>query len=68
MKKDLKEYMREYNKQRFRISLNLHKDKDSDIVLAIEEAGEGNYQLGLKRIVRYYIQAKEDEYKKDLLG
>ena len=68
MKKDLKEYMREYNKQRFRISLNLHKDNDSDIVLAIEEAGEGNYQLGLKRIVRYYIQAKEDEYKKDLLG
>lgn len=68
MARDYKKYMREYNKQRFRISLNLHKDRDEDIVLAIEEAGEGNYQLGLKKIVRYYIQSKEEEYKKDLLG
>ena len=50
------QYMRAYNKdKRVRISLNLSKDKETDLIETIERAGGG--QKGLKEIIRYYMSS-----------
>lgn len=47
------EYIKQYNKdKRVRISLNLSKDYESDIIEAIEREGEGNKQAGIKKLIR----------------
>lgn len=35
-----------------RISLNLHRENDKDIIEAIERAGSGNKQAGVKSLIR----------------
>ena len=51
-----KEYIKEYNKQYTkRISLNLSKEKDQDIIKAIEREGKGNTQAGVKSLIRKAI-------------
>ena len=47
------EYIKQYNRdKRVRISLNLSKDYESDIIEAIEREGEGNKQAGIKKLIR----------------
>lgn len=47
------EYIKQYNKdKRVRISLNLSKDYESDIIEAIEREGDGNKQAGIKKLIR----------------
>ena len=47
------EYIKQYNKdKRVRISLNLSKDYESDIIEAIEKEGDGNKQAGIKKLIR----------------
>ena len=54
------EYIREYNKShRERISLNLSKELESDIIDAIEIAGKGNKQAGIKRLIRKGIKYEQ---------
>lgn len=62
-KEEFLQYMREYNKEkRVRISLNLSKETDKDLIETIDQAGGG--QKGLKEIIRYYMRAQElEEYK-----
>ncbi len=56
MKRSELDYMKEYNKdKRIRISLNLNKEKESDILEAIETEGKGNKQDGIKRLIRKAI-------------
>ena len=51
------EYYKEYNKKNCkRVSLNLSKEKDQDIISAIETEGKGNIQAGVKRLIRKAIQ------------
>lgn len=55
------EYMREYNKKYTkRVSLNLSKEKDKDIISAIETEGKGNIQAGVKSLIRRAIKDTED--------
>ena len=55
--KDKNEYLREYNKvKRVRISLNLSKDTEDDIIQAIEREGKGNKQAGAKQLIRKAIK------------
>lgn len=52
------DYFREYNKEKMvRISLNLSKDKDKDIIQAIELESKGNKQAGIKSLIRKGIKA-----------
>lgn len=41
-----------------RINVNLHKEHDKDVYNAIMEAGEGNKQAGVKKIVREWLEYK----------
>ena len=51
------EYLRKYNKdKRVRISLNLSKDTEQDIIRAIEIEGKGNKQAGVKSLIRKGIK------------
>lgn len=51
------EYYKEYNKKNCkRVSLNLSKEKDQDIISAIETEGKGNIQAGVKSLIRRAIQ------------
>ena len=51
------EYLRKYNKdKRVRISLNLSKETEQDIIRAIEIEGKGNKQAGVKRLIRKGIK------------
>lgn len=57
------EYIKQYNKdKRVRISLNLSKEYESDIIQAIEIIGDGNKQAGVKKLCRlgmknsFYLQ------------
>ena len=51
------EYYKEYNKKNCkRVSLNLSKEKDQDIIKAIETEGKGNIQAGVKSLIRRAIQ------------
>lgn len=46
-------YFKKYNQlNRERISLNLGKEKDKDIIEAVEKVGEGNKQAGVKALIR----------------
>lgn len=55
--KDMSEYYREYNKEkRVRISLNLSKEYEADIIEAIEKEGKGNKQRGAKSLIRKGIE------------
>lgn len=54
------EYYREYNKKNCkRVSLNLSKEKDQDIISAIETEGKGNIQSGVKNLIRRAINNNE---------
>lgn len=54
------EYYREYNKKNCkRVSLNLSKEKDQDIISAIETEGKGNIQAGVKNLIRRAINNNE---------
>ena len=51
------EYLRQYNKdKRVRISLNLSKDTEQDIIQAIEKESQGNKQAGVKSLIRKGIE------------
>ena len=51
------EYYREYNKKNCkRVSLNLSKEKDQDIIKAIERESPDNIQAGVKSLIRRAIQ------------
>ena len=55
------EYIKQYNKKYTkRVSLNLSKEKDKDIVSAIETEGKGNIQAGVKSLIRRAINNNED--------
>ena len=54
------EYFKEYNKKNCkRVSLNLSKAKDQDIISAIETEGKGNIQAGVKSLIRRAIKDTE---------
>ena len=54
------EYYKEYNKKNCkRVSLNLSKEKDQDIISAIETEGKGNIQAGVKNLIRRAINNNE---------
>lgn len=54
------DYFREYNKEKMvRVSLNLSKDKDKDIIQAIELESKGNKQAGIKSLIRKGIRYRE---------
>lgn len=56
------EYMRQYNKdKRVRISLNLSKDYDDDIIKAIERESKGNKQRGVKSLIRKGIRYEQEK-------
>lgn len=62
MDKQRKEYIKQYNKdKRVRISLNLSKEYESDIIQAIEIIGDGNKQAGVKKLVRLGIQYERNK-------
>lgn len=51
------EYLREYCKtKRVRISLNLSKDYENDIIEAIVKESNGNKQAGIKKLIRKGIK------------
>lgn len=51
------EYIKQYNKKYTkRISLNLSKVKDKDIIIAIDKEGKGNIQAGVKSLIRRAIK------------
>lgn len=53
------DYFREYNKEKMvRLSLNLSKDKDKDIIQAIELESKGNKQAGIKSLIRKGISTE----------
>ena len=54
------EYYREYNKKNCkRVSLNLSKEKDQDIIKAIERESPDNIQAGVKSLIRRAINNTE---------
>jgi hypothetical protein len=58
------EYLKEYNKEkRIRISLNLSKEYDPDIIEAIEREGKGNKQAGVKSLIRKGIEYNKDRQR-----
>ena len=53
-----REYFKQYEQAyQQRISLNLSKNKDKDILQAIEQVGKGNKQAGIKTLIRLGIQS-----------
>ena len=53
------EYIKQYNKdKRVRISLNLSKEYESDIIQAIEIIGDGNKQAGVKKLIRLGMKSR----------
>ena len=58
------EYMREYNKKHTkRISLNLSKTNDQDIIKAIESESNGNLQAGVKSLIRKGMEYQQAIFK-----
>ena len=54
------EYIKRYNKEkRVRISLNLSKDTEKDILEAIIKEGKGNKQAGIKKLIRKGIRYED---------
>lgn len=55
------DYYRDYNKtNQKRISLNLSKTRDQDIIKAIEQESPDNIQAGIKSLIRRAIDKTED--------
>lgn len=55
--KERNEYIKQYLKSNnVRISLNLSKAKDQDIIQAIEKESQGNKQAGVKSLIRKGIK------------
>lgn len=53
-------YIYEYNRENIvRISLNLNRKSDSDVIEAIERAGSGNKQAGVKVLIRKAISLED---------
>lgn len=47
------EYIKRYTNDHYkRLSLNLHKENDKDIIRAIESEVEGNTQASIKSLIR----------------
>lgn len=62
MSQDRADYIKEYNKQnRVRISLNLSKETEKDIIEAILKEGKGNKQAGIKKLIRKGIRYEESK-------
>lgn len=65
MDEQRKQYIKQYNKERrVRISLNLSKECESDIIKAIEIVGDGNKQAGVKKLIRLGIHYERERNKK----
>ena len=61
MNKDRTKYLSEYNKTNMiRYSLNLSKNKDKDIIQAIEREIGGNKQASIKKLLRKGIKYNQD--------
>lgn len=53
------DYFREYSKENtVRLSINLSKSKDRDIIQAIEREVQGNKQASIKSLIRKAISTK----------
>ena len=53
------EYIKDYNRrERVRISLNLSKDKESDILQAIKDEDQNNIQASVKALIRRGMTAQ----------
>ena len=62
MSQDRSEYIKEYNREnRVRISLNLSKETEKDIIEAILKEGKGNKQAGIKKLIRKGIQYEKNK-------
>ena len=60
MENNRNDYIREYLKENnIRISLNLSKEKDRDIIQAIEQECKGNKQAGVKSLIRKGIKYEQ---------
>lgn len=47
------DYIRQYTNDHYkRLSLNLHKENDKDIIRAIEQEIKGNTQASIKSLIR----------------
>ena len=58
------EYIKEYNKKYTkRVSLNLSKVKDRDIIEAIESESNGNLQAGVKSLIRKGMEYQQATFK-----
>lgn len=58
-----KEYFKEYSSKYLkRISLNLNKEKDKDILEAIEREDPDNIQRAIKKLIRKAIEASHTIY------
>lgn len=58
-----KEYFKEYSSKYLkRISLNLNKEKDKDILEAIEREDPDNIQRAIKKLIRKAIEASHTLY------
>ena len=56
------DYLKDYNKEkRVRISLNLSKEYEDDIIQAIEREAKGNKQLGIKSLIRKGIRYEQEK-------
>lgn len=58
------DYLKDYNKEkRVRISLNLSKEYEDDIIQAIEREAKGNKQRGIKSLIRKGIRYEQEKNK-----
>ena len=58
------DYLKDYNKEkRVRISLNLSKEFEADIIQAIEREAKGNKQRGIKSLIRKGIRYEKEKNK-----
>ena len=58
-KNNRNEYIKDYNRrERVRISLNLSKDKESDILQAIKDEDQNNIQASVKALIRRGMTAQ----------
>ena len=59
-KSNRNEYIKDYNRrERVRISLNLSKDKESDILQAIKDEDQNNIQASIKALIRRGMIAQD---------
>lgn len=56
-----KDYVKDYYKNfRYIFTVNLHNEKDQDIIEALESTCKGNRQAALKLLIRAGIKAKKE--------